>query len=271
MAERPAPVTLFEGRRLRATWFPGRSDRTIVTFDWRQEGREGFAPLWHATSFARQGFGQVTIRTAANDWFLNDETEALEGALSRWSPHGGRVQMLGFSMGAYGALRLARALGARQVVAVSPQSGLEVAWDRRYPAEAASWPVALGHLGARAVPGLRGLLVFDPFVPEDRCHAARILGWFPALRPVRLGFGGHPAIRVLRGAGGMRLLQEQAGARSARAEPILAAHRAARRSSRGWWLRLARQAGERRPALAARARERASTLAPHRGDEGPEG
>jgi hypothetical protein len=262
------PVPVFEGERLRATLFPGRSDRVIVTFDWRVEGRGGFAPLDHATGFARQGFTQVAVRTAANDWFLNDETEALEAALARSVAGRGRVQALGFSMGGYAALRFAAALGARQVVAVSPQSSLAAPWEGRY-GEAAGWDEGRGALSPRAVPGLGGLLLFDPFVVEDRLHAAAIRRLFPRLAGGRLGHGGHPAIRTLRGAGGMRILFEQAGARAARAGPILAAHRAARRSSRGWWLRLAAHAQARRPALAARARAAAAALAPRPGDEGP--
>jgi hypothetical protein len=269
MREPVQAVPVFEGDRLRATLFPGRSDRVIVTFDWRREGRAGFAPLDHATGFARQGFTQVAVRTAANDWFLNDETAALEAALAQAVAGRGRVQMLGFSMGAYAALRFARGLGARQVVAVSPQSSLAAPWERRYP-EAAGWDEALGALAPRGVPGLKGLILYDPFVPEDRLHADAIRRLFPGLRGARLGHGGHPAIRTLRGAGGMRLVFEQAGIRAARAGPILAAHRAARRGSRGWWLRLAAHAGSRRPALAARARAMAEDLPPRPGDDGAE-
>ncbi|EPX87424.1 hypothetical protein ruthe_00494 [Rubellimicrobium thermophilum DSM 16684] len=263
------PVPVFEGERLRATLFPGRADRVIVTFDWRREGRTGFAPLDHATGFARQGFTQIAVRTAANDWFLNRETLALEAALARAVEGRGRVQMLGFSMGAYAALRFARALGARQAVVVSPQFSLAAPWERRYP-EAALWDETLGALAPRAVPGLRGLLIYDPFVPEDRLHAEAIRCLFPALQGVRLGHGGHPAIRTLRGAGGMRHVFEQAGVRAARAGPILAAHRAARRGSRGWWLRLAAHAAARRPALAALARARAQHLPPAAGDDASE-
>ncbi len=258
------PEVVFDGDRLRAVLIRGRSDRTIATFDYRRGGREGFSADTHSTGFARQGFSQIAIKTRANDWFVNKETPALEEALARLAL--GRVQALGFSMGGYGALRFARALRLRQAVIVSPQVSPAAPWDGRYRAEAAGWDGRLGDLAARAVPGLAGLLVLDPFVPEDQRHAEAIRALFPGLRLVRLGFGGHPAIRTLRGAGGMRVVQEEAGTRSAKGEPIRSAHRAARRGSRGWWLRLAARAEGRHPALAALARDRAAALPDRPGD-----
>jgi hypothetical protein len=53
-------------------------------------------------------------------------------------------------------------------------------------------------------------------VPEDLRHARAILAALSGASPVRLGFGGHPAIRTLRAAGGMRVVQERAGRRGAR-------------------------------------------------------
>ena len=256
------PEIVFDGDRLRAVLFRGRSDRMVVTFDFRQDGRQGFSADTHSTNFARQGFSQLSIKTRANDWFVNEETPALEVALAHVAR--GRVQALGFSMGGYGALRFARALGLRQAVIVSPQVSPLAPWDARYGVE--GWDMALGDLASRAASGLSGLLVFDPFVPEDLRHATAICALFPGLRPVRLGFGGHPAIRTLRGVGGMRVVQEEAGARKARAEPIRAAHRAARAGSRGWWLRLAAGAEARHPALAASARDRAEGLPVRPGD-----
>jgi hypothetical protein len=233
------PERVFDGERLRALLWRGRSDRLVVTFDYRLDGRKGFSADSHSTGFARQGFSQLAIKTRANDWFVNSETPALEEALGRVRAEHGRVQALGFSMGGYGALRFAGALG---------------------------WDEGLGDLGSRAVTGLGGVLVFDPFVVEDVAHARAIQGLFPGLRAVRLGFGGHPAIRTLRGAGKMWVVQQEAGARRATGDAVRAAHRAARAGSKGWWMRLAERAEARRPALAAWARDRAAGLPERAGD-----
>ena len=260
------PERVFDGEHLRALLFGGRSDRLVVTFDFRRAGRDGFSDDAHSTGFARQGFSQLAIKTRANDWFINPETVALEEALVKVGCKHARVQALGFSMGGYGALRFAKALGTAQAVVVSPQVSPRAEWDRRYREEAGAWDEALGDLAPRAVQGLQGLLLLDSFVAEDRLHAGAILDLFPSLETVRLGFGGHPAIRTLRGAGGMRVLQQEAGSRRARAAPILRAHRAARRASPGWWLRLAAQAEGRHPALAAWARDMAAALPQRLGD-----
>ncbi|TNC74621.1 alpha/beta hydrolase [Rubellimicrobium roseum] len=256
------PEVVFDGDRLRAVLFRGRSDRTIVTFDYRQDGRDGFTPDSHSTGFARQGFGQLCLKTRANDWYVNDETAALEAVLAGLAL--GRTQALGFSMGGYGALRFARALRLAQAVVVSPQVSPVAAWDGRYRAEVPGWDEALGALPP--LPGLKGLIVFDPFVAEDLVHVRAIRASAPGLTPVRLPFGGHPAIRTLRGAGGMRVVQAEAGARTARGAAIRAAHRAAREGSRGWWLRLGDAAGARHPGCAAAARARAEGLPVRPGD-----
>ena len=258
------PERVFDGERLRAVLIRGRSERLIVTFDYRQDGREGFSADSHSTGFARQGFSQLAIKTRANDWFVNEETPALEAALARVAQGHSRVQALGFSMGGYGALRFARALGLQQAVIVSPQVSPLAPGDGRYRAEAGAWDEGLGALAP--LPRLGGLLVFDPFVPEDRAHARAAVALFPGLRVLRLPFGGHPAIRTLRGAGGMRVVQEEAGRHGARGGAILRAHRDARAGSKGWWLRLAAQAEGRRPALAGVARERAGALPEKPGD-----
>jgi hypothetical protein len=257
---------VFDGEALRAVLWRGRSERLVVTFDYRQDGRDGFSADDHSTGFARQGFSQLAIKTRANDWFVNGETAAMETALAEVAGGFARVQALGFSMGGYGALRFARALGMRQVVVVSPQASPVASWEGRYRGEVPGWEPGLGELRSRAVATLRGLLVFDPFAAEDRLHARAVLALFPALRPVRLGHGGHPAIRTLRGAGGMRVVLEEAGRLGAKAGLILDAHRAARAGSKGWWLRLADHAEARRPGLAARARARAEGLPDRPGD-----
>jgi hypothetical protein len=105
------PERVFDGDLLRAVLIRGRSERLVVTFDYRRDGREGFSADTHSTSFARQGFSQLAIKTRANDWFVNAETPALEAAVERVARTHARVQALGFSMGGYGALRFARALG----------------------------------------------------------------------------------------------------------------------------------------------------------------
>lgn len=253
---------LFDGQSLRATFFAGRGPGLFVTFDFRQTGRSGFAPANRSSAAESRGLSQLSIRSARNDWFINAETEALEEVLRDLGRRHPGARLLGWSMGGYGALRFARALGAAHVVAVSPQATLDPAtapWDRRYRAESRGFDPALGALAPRAMPDLGGLLLYDPFIRADARHARLIAASFPALTLVPLSFGGHPATRVLRQGGRASLVQQAALDDGTDAATIRAAHRAARHRSAAWWSGLAAAAG-RHPALAARARDRAAEL-----------
>jgi len=266
-----APERLFDGRHLRASLIDPGADRLIVTFDFRRTARDGFSAAAHSTGFARQGMGQLMVQTAANDWFINPDTTALEQALAGLAGRFGRVQLLGYSMGGFGALRFARVLRADTAVIVSPQVSIApqvVPFDRRYRAEGARFDPVLGDLRQHAWPGLRGLILADPFVAADRRHVTMIQSLFPGLALARLNFGGHPAIRVLRGGRAAWWVQRAAASADPAPGPILTAHRAARAGSAGYWQRLARQAAGRRPALAAHALARAAVLDPLPGDAG---
>lgn len=206
----------------------------MVTFDYRRKNRDAFGTGGPSRGFARAGFSQLIIRTAANDWFVNAETEALEGALAGLAPNFGPVRALGFSMGGYGALRFARALGLRSLVAVSPQVSIDpavVPFDRRYRAESSGFDPRVGALRGREVRGLAGIVVIDPTIRADLRHARMIRNLFPGLRLARLAFGGHPASRVLRDAGKGGVLQRAAMSDPPDAAAIVLAHRTARAAS----------------------------------------
>ena len=258
------PVAVFEGRHLRADlWGAGRA-RLAVTFDFRRAGRRGFATPPRVAAFDRAGFAQLSIRSAANDWFINPETEALEDRLARLGPRFETVRALGYSMGGYGAFRLARALGAEAVIAVSPQASLApgvVPFETRYPEEAARFSPSLGDLAVCGGAGLRGLILLDPAVAEDVAHARLLQGWFPGVRRVALPGGGHPATGLLAEARMARVLHHLlVSDRPTDPGPILASHKAARRLSARYWRRLAKRAGTRHPTLAAKARSLATRL-----------
>ncbi len=202
---------LFDGKRLRLTHFGRGNRRAVLTFDFLRKNREGFGEVGPSQSLRRWGWDQISLRSARNDWFINSETEAMEGALAAACARFETVAAIGFSMGGYGALRFARSAGARRVIAVSPQVSIHpraVPWDKRYHRNAAEFEPRLGALGPRSDGNLEGMVIFDPFVPFDRRHVRRILELYPRLRPVALPFGGHPASGILRASGQAGLLME---------------------------------------------------------------
>lgn len=256
------PIPVFEGDHLRAALIPGARPVLMVTLDFRRVTRKGFSEANNSSSFARQGYAQLSITCRVNDWFINPETEALERAVAPVAARYDRVQALGYSMGGYGAFRFARALGLTGIVAVSPQATIApgaVPEDRRYPAEAARFDADLGDLAPRGRDDLSGVILVDPFKRVDLAHARLIRRAFPKVRLVPLAFAGHPASRLLRDAGKAWLLQREAAAAVQTGAAIHEAHRAARRESARYWAALAEAAAARHPALAAVARDRAET------------
>lgn len=252
--------TVFDGSHLRAALFPGTKPVLVATFDFRRTTRQGFSELNNSSSFARQGYAQISISCRVNDWFINPDTLALEQALAAVAARYDSVRALGYSMGGYGAFRFARALRLDGIVAVSPQATIAqgaVRGDRRYRVEAAGFDPALGDLGSRGRDDLAGIIVTDPMNRLDLGHARLIRRAFPQVRLVPVGFAGHPASKLLREAGKAWLLQREAMAPVQTGTAIREAHRAARRSSEAFWTALAKAAGPRRAALAAHAAEQA--------------
>lgn len=240
------------------------SDRLMVTFDFRKVGKSDFAPPITSSNFARAGFSQLSIRTRFNDWFINAETYALEAALPGIVAGFAEVRTLGYSMGGYGAFRFSEALGAKSVTAVSPQVSLDpalVPFDKRYATEAAGFDPAIGNLDQVARDDLRGMILLDPFIAADLRHAQMLQRLFPAVGLARMGFGGHPATRLLREAGKSWAIAKLAGLDAPNRGQILHHHRAARRQSTLYWTRLATKAVRRRPVLAATAQDIAAGLA----------
>ncbi|MBW7921850.1 MAG: alpha/beta hydrolase [Rubellimicrobium sp.] len=265
MSTTPPFTPVFAGDHLRAAISPGdgRGELLMVTFDFRRGNRQGFSEANFSSSFARLGHAQLSITSRANDWFINDDTEALEAALAPVAARFARVHALGYSMGGYGAFRFARTLRLRHVVAVSPQATIApgaVRGDTRYADEARSFDPVLGDLASRGDSGLGGTILVDPFLRADLAHARLIARAFPAVRIMPLPFAGHPASRVIAGAGRIWLLQ-RAAVRGGGRQAIRAAHREARRESAHYWTHFARTAARRHPLRSAAAEDRARACA----------
>ena len=254
---------LFEGAHLRAEIVRAGHRRLMVSFDWRVVGRDGFSEFSPNRNFLAGGFDQLWIGSAANDWFVNPETEALEAALAGIANGYDEVRAIGFSMGGYGAFRLSRSLGITRVVAVSPQLSISqrhAPFEWRYRTEAKTFDADLGDLSVHADPGLAGHVLVDDLNAADLAHAHALQALCPALRLVRLTGGGHPATLVLREARRAGKVQHLAMDPARGLVPLLAAHRAARAGQAGYWTRLALAAEPRRPACADAARLRARAL-----------
>ena len=258
------PVRIFDGARLRADLVRGGGTRLMVTFDHRRLDRDGFGPFDPSAQFAAAGFDQLQIATRDNDWFINAETRALEDACRALRGGYAAAHALGYSMGGFGAFRLAGALGLAHVVAVSPQVSIApdvVPFETRYSAEARRFDAALGDMTALFDPDLSGDILIDPFNLEDLTHARMLQILFPAVRLVRLPGGGHPATQILRGAGRTWQVQALAMDPARGSGALRQTHRATRGGAPAYWQARARAAARGHPRAAAHAAEMAAKLA----------
>lgn len=198
-------------------WFedvPG-SDVLAVTFDNLSSIGEYDPPQpWLRWRLRQAGIPLLGLMASRKDWYRNGDTAPLivalreAGLFARFR----RVVFVGASMGGFAALAYAPLVPGAAVLAFSPQSTLArklVPFERRYRYASKKWDWSdPAHLDA-AEAGLGGrevVLVYDPFVPEDRLHAQRIAG--EGVRHVRVPFMGHRAIRQLKATGGLQEMIE---------------------------------------------------------------
>lgn len=239
---------LHEDARHRITLFRGADGgrRAVVSFEHGRDQRmRGFEPACCPRFAQRLGIDALVVQTARRDWFVSDRSAALAEALARATSAYAEVAATGFSMGGYAALLYSAACHARRVMAVSPQYCIdpEVApFDPGRHAKFARIGRPMPPPQTQGDTGVGGLLLYDPAIVADRAHAALIRAGFPNLLPVALPHGGHPATGLIADAGGVGRLAEMVIENRIDSAWIRQAHRAARRDSAPYRLRLAEAA-----------------------------
>lgn len=172
-----------------------------VTFDhYRNEGgleREGFGEEF----LQQHGISAVHFLCRGNDWYQYDDLTAACAAVRRYLQGARRIATYGSSMGAYAALRMADALGATAVLALTPQYSIDpakVPWERRWLQDGADidWREEIdGPIRCTAIP----YVVFDP-VSDDVHHVERIEQDI-AIQRIAIPFGRHPITTYLSDTG----------------------------------------------------------------------
>jgi pimeloyl-ACP methyl ester carboxylesterase len=198
-------------------WFaPRRSDTLLITFDNLATIDEGWPRgPWLSRRLEPLGHSILGVQSHAKDWFRQptapDLLRGLEarGFFRRFS----RVVMIGASMGGFAALNFAPLIPEARVLAFSPQSTMNkdiAPFEARFPfaVRKSNWKGMPFLDAAAAIPYIRKVaLVYDPFVPEDATHAARMAG--PNVQLLPAPFCTHEAIRVVIKSGALLgLVQE---------------------------------------------------------------
>jgi hypothetical protein len=243
-------------------WFERRSEVLFVTFDNLASIGEYDPPQpWLQARVARAGFSILGILAGRKDWYRNPDAPAMIAALRDAGLFAGfrHVVFAGASMGGFAAITLSALVPGSTVLAFAPQSTLSrriAPFERRYRYARRTWdwttPAFLDaarHAGAAG----RVWLLFDPFVPEDAAHAAR-LAVLPNVVPLRFGHCGHRLIRRIKDCGALDDLIGGVG-RQDLDLALLRRRMRGRRDLRVWQKALLAAAeGRGGPSLAARAR-----------------
>jgi hypothetical protein len=194
-------------------WFEGRGDALVVSFDNLATIDEGWPRgPWAWRRLEPMGHSVLGVQSHAKDWFRQPTAPALlrgleeRGFFRRFR----RVVLTGASMGGFAALNFAPLIPEARVLAFSPQSTMNkviAPFEQRFPfaVKRSNWEGMPFLDAAAAVPYIRrAVVVYDPFVPEDRAHAARLAG--SGVQLVRVPFCTHEAIRVVLKTGTFPLL-----------------------------------------------------------------
>jgi len=194
-------------------WFEGRSDVLIVSFDNLATIDEGWprAP-WAWRRLQPMGHSVLGVQSHAKDWFRQPTAPQLlrgleeRGFFRRFR----RIVLTGASMGGFAALNFAPLIPDARVLAFSPQSTMNkviAPFEARFPyaVKKSNWSGMPFLDAAAAIPYFRrAVILYDPMVPEDRTHAARMAG--PNVQFLRAPFTTHEAIRVVLKTGTFPLL-----------------------------------------------------------------
>jgi hypothetical protein len=185
-------------------WFEGRGDVLILSFDNLATIDEGWPRMpWAWRRLEPLGHSVLGVQSHAKDWFRQPDAPAMIRALEErgFFRRFRRVVLTGASMGGFAALNFAPLIPEARVLAFSAQSSMNkviAPFEARFPfaVKRSNWEGMPFLDAAAAIPYIRRVaLVYDPMVPEDRQHAARMAG--PNVQLLRAPFCTHEAIRVV--------------------------------------------------------------------------
>jgi len=192
--ERPrqAPVLLGETPLTRLSHLSGVGDTLLVTFSPLRVRLDATA-IWADMPLRKLNIPALGFVAKSDHWYPFDDTMTLIRSNAPILRNYSHVVLYGYSMGAYAALKFSAALGARKVIALSPQFSIDPQDTGQADARfAAHFNPAIndGMALERGDIGGEPYLFYDPSMPEDAMHASHIAGLAPCHRVV-MPFAGH--------------------------------------------------------------------------------
>ncbi len=150
----------------------------VVTFSHLDYNQKGIS-FWGASPLEKLGYSAIGIVAKRDIWYppaVMDQTlEAVERLTAQYSS----VIAYGFSMGAYGALKYSKRIGANTVIALSPQASVDVTENRFMDLRFYNHDIhqkmgiKTGDIGGNA------FLIYDPYMEADNWSAHFVLNAHP--------------------------------------------------------------------------------------------
>lgn len=176
----------------------GEGKNWIITFDHHSIGA-GFNRSGFGEEFLRDnGFSAIHVLGRGDDWYQYPDIFEATAAVRAATAQADRKITYGSSMGGYAAIRLANAVAADGVFALSPQWSINprrAQWEKRWSQDAhrIDWIDAIdGPLKCNARP----VLIYDPRMKLDVEHVTRIAAETVSLR-IPVPYSGHPSSTFL--------------------------------------------------------------------------
>ena len=221
-------------------WFEPRGPVLLVSFDNLATLDHPYPRLpWLHRQAEELGYSILGVQSHAKDWFRQPLAPAMLRKLAEagFFAAFSTVVFTGASMGGFAALNFAPLVAGAQVLAFSPQSTMNrtiAPFERRFPwaVRNSDWDAPAFLDAAAAIPFLPGAaIVFDPFVAEDKAHAARLAAPHVQLAPV--GHATHEAVRVVIKSGALAPMIGEF-AETGRLGMVFRRHMRQRRTVRKW-------------------------------------
>jgi hypothetical protein len=212
----------------------------IISFDNLATIDEGWPRgPWAHRRLAPIGAAVLGVQSHGKDWFRCTSAPDMLRALTAQGFFDGfaNIVMIGASMGGFAALNFAPLVPRARVIALSAQTSMSkhiAPFEARFPfaVRKSNWEAQPFLDAAAAIPYIPAVaLLFDPFTPEDRAHAARMRA--PHVQAIRLNHATHEAIRVVMKAGAFQGLVQDMLAHG-RVSPAFWAQYRARKSVPKW-------------------------------------
>jgi hypothetical protein len=191
-------LELFRSEDIVIRYYPRDTERCVVTFEAisfdLNLDREAFGEEFMMS----RGISAIHILSRHNNWYQDEGLPEILSCVAQAASRYPHVVAYGSSMGGYAALRYADEVAADLVIAISPQYSLS---QKRAPFETRwrqqSRSVRWGTVDKRPLsPRARAIVIFDPYLRQDRAHVELIARDRPIER-ITVPFSGHPASTFL--------------------------------------------------------------------------